>query len=217
MKQCNHCKQLKDMSEYYKNKSKKDGLDGACKVCSSARRLKNKDEFLEYSKNYYQQNKEHILEKARQRYKVLYETISEQKKEYRKRNAKAISNQRKAAYEANKIDHLERQKIWRQNNRLTIYMRNVKRNSRSKQAIPKWLNSGHQFELACICTYAASLNSVGLHYHVDHIIPLQGDIVSGLHTPDNLQVITAEENLRKGNRYDQTTGLQERKRIQATT
>lgn len=38
-------------------------------------------------------------------------------------------------------------------------------------------------------------------YHVDHIIPLQGSYVSGLHTLSNLQYLKAEDNIRKGNTY----------------
>jgi hypothetical protein len=42
----------------------------------------------------------------------------------------------------------------------------------------------------------------GISWHVDHIIPLQGVRVSGLHTPYNLQVIPAMENIKKGNKFE---------------
>ena len=77
---------------------------------------------------------------------------------------------------------------------------NNNRKSSKLHRTPAWLNEGHWFEIECIYTYAAALNSVGLHYHVDHEIPLQGKTVSGLPVPENLQVRTAKENMKKGNR-----------------
>ena len=62
MKKCNKCKEEKPLSEFNKNKSRKDGLSYKCKGCdreqSKTHRQNNKDYFKEYFKTHYQNNKE---------------------------------------------------------------------------------------------------------------------------------------------------------------
>ena len=77
-------------------------------------------------------------------------------------------------------------------------------NYRSAKAtrMPAWLNDGHLFELECIYKYCSALRTIGLDYHVDHITPLRGLTVSGLHVPWNLQVLPGSENMSKGNKFN---------------
>jgi len=76
------------------------------------------------------------------------------------------------------------------------------RRSRKSKATPLWLNDTHLSEIKNFYWLAKDLTAVsGDTYHVDHIVPLKGENVCGLHVPWNLQVLPADINLSKGNRY----------------
>lgn len=66
------------------------------------------------------------------------------------------------------------------------------RKKRVRQATPKWADLSAIIEFYKNCPKG---------HHVDHIIPLHGKIVSGLHIITNLQYLKAESNLKKGNKY----------------
>lgn len=71
-----------------------------------------------------------------------------------------------------------------------------RRKLRLVMATPKWLTAEQHGEIDRI--YAEAASRPGGPWHVDHIVPLQGRNVSGLHVPWNLQIITKAENLAKG-------------------
>lgn len=75
------------------------------------------------------------------------------------------------------------------------------RRRRHKNATPKWLSTDQKKNIRNLYLHAMSLSKVtGERYAVDHIIPLNGEDVCGLHVPWNLRVITQEENLAKSNK-----------------
>ena len=91
-------------------------------------------------------------------------------------------------------------KKWRDNNKGMTNANTAKRKASKLQQTPSWSETE---EIAELYSWAAHLQKVtGIQMHVDHIVPLQGKHVSGLHCVDNLKVITAKENLAKGNRHE---------------
>jgi hypothetical protein len=80
----------------------------------------------------------------------------------------------------------------------------AKRRAAKLKRTPSWMNDGHWFEVESIYKFCFAFRNLGFDWHVDHIIPLQGKNVSGLHAPWNLQVLSAKENLSKSNKFERT-------------
>ena len=75
------------------------------------------------------------------------------------------------------------------------------RRRRFRLATPKWLTAEHKMEIRLKYRLAIELSRrTGIRHAVDHIIPIQGEEVCGLHVPWNLEVITQEQNLKKSNK-----------------
>lgn len=120
----------------------------------------------------------------------------------------------KKYYIKNRNKILAYEKEWRAKNKDKIYARRKnnlktlanraavqkKREAFKIQACPSWAN----FK-AIEMFYIQAKNreaDFGIKYHVDHIIPLQGKYVCGLHVENNLQILPAIENLKKSNKED---------------
>lgn len=99
--------------------------------------------------------------------------------------------------------HCAKIKLWKSKNTAKVSARRRERDLRKTHATPPWLTNEHRTQIEAIYLQAQIWTEVtGVLYHVDHIIPLNGKTVCGLHVPWNLRAITAKENIRKSNRID---------------
>ncbi len=137
-------------------------------------------------------------EEKKEYFRQYYLDNKERKKErdiaYRERHGQKLKDYQRDYYLDN-YDHISQQKKdWKLRNEGKVRAYNAKRKAAKKQRTVGWTD-----DLVIQMIYEDCPEG----YQVDHIIPLQGEKVSGLHVAWNLQYLTAEENLKKGNKYDQ--------------
>lgn len=148
-----------------------------CKICNNAinRAYKkaNREKINQYLKNKYITNEE---------FKSKRLDIN---KKYRNNNKETLREKDKQYYKSHKAQHAAK---------------NGKRRAAKLERTPKYANLEiikNFYKLAELLT-----KETGIEHHVDHIIPLQGETVSGFHVETNLQVIPAFDNLVKGTQLE---------------
>ena len=105
-----------------------------------------------------------------------------------------------AAYRAaNKETIKAYQAGWKAANKESHCVQQGARNRRTRKATPAWANIP---EIKALYAEAKRLTKLtGIQMHVDHVVPLKGELVCGLHVELNLRIIPAVENLKKNNSY----------------
>ena len=138
-------------------------------------------------KEWYERNKELTKERARAWAAANPEAAAASKDKWRKQNRE---------------QHNETNRAWWAENKDKRAAYGAKRRSAKLQRTPQWLTEDQlwmmqqAYELAALRT-----KMLGFDWHVDHIIPLQGKLVCGLHVPWNLQVIPGIDNIKKSNKW----------------
>lgn len=173
-------------------------VSGGCVECCKENLRKNRANNPERTK----------VQKHKDRLKMMAKPELVQKKherdaQYRKKN--------KDKYRANIVawsaKNPEKVKLYaaktKANNKGKVNANTVKRRLAKINRTPKWLTADEHWMIEQIYDLAALRTKMfGFAWHVDHIFPLQGKLVSGLHTPYNLQVISGVDNVRKSNKFN---------------
>lgn len=148
-----------------------------CKECRVPRKV--------YQKKYREENKDAI-------------TLVNQ--QWNLTNAEHVRARRAEFYFKNRESLREKGREHYQNNKATYLYYSKLRKLTQKQRTPRWLNREQKKQILEFYKESRRLqDETGVTYHVDHIIPLCGKTVCGLHVPWNLQVLEGKENLKKSN------------------
>jgi hypothetical protein len=176
MKTCTKCSTAKEINMFHRGNNP-DGHRTWCKTCMSA-----------YKKQYKIDNSERI-KKVQQIYNAVQYPL---RKEYFKQR-----------YIDKKEHILAVNSTYRKENLDKHAAKETKRRAAKISRTPAWLTEDDHWMIEQAYELAALRTKMfGFAWEVDHVLPLQGKIVSGLHIPTNLQVIPATLNRQKNNRYE---------------
>ena len=190
-KVCTKCGIEKTVDCFSKKKDGKYGVRSYCKDCQSIS-----------GKSYYLLNRERVLTKQKVYTQSKKEELSAYSKRYRKENLQKIKDYQQIHRSQNKERYKQYfkqyAKRYQQNNKAYFAAAAALRRCMKKQATPMWIDLELVMSLYFI---AAELTKLGVPTHVDHIVPLNSDKVCGLHCEANLQLLSANDNISKGNRH----------------
>lgn len=149
-------------------------------------------------KLYYDKNKDKFNVKARARYENNKEHKRKLGRDLRKNNHEYYLKMDKIYRSKNKVNIKNSAKKFQMNNPGKINAETAKHRAKKAQATPNWAELDKIKIVYEKAQWLAKLT--GLCYHVDHIIPIAGEKVCGLHVWENLQILEKGLNQSKGNR-----------------
>ena len=94
----------------------------------------------------------------------------------------------------------ELNRVWTKANPGKSRALHSKYRAKKLNATVAWADDGKIFAVYFEARLVSELT--GIKHAVDHVVPLQGRLVSGLHVEHNLRIVEASENSRKSNKWE---------------
>lgn len=180
LKLCKKCNEQLPRGLFSPRKDSKDGLAYWCTPCKSKATTASPQRKNVIAR-YYARNKGVCAERVAASVAKKPGYYAEKKALWVATNKERVLTLRRAVYAANSGKDI---------------LRVRRRQNRIKQ-VPPWLTQAHMAEIEGFYRFCKIFKG----FEVDHIIPLNGKQVSGLHVPENLQVLTVRANRQKGAQY----------------
>jgi hypothetical protein len=210
VKFCHKCQSELDFEQFGKDKSTKDGLTTCCKPCRKAMlanwKAKNPGKAKEATARWTAKNIEKVREAAKINQRSARSLLADGEyakiqKEWRTKNPlKAAEYQKKNVGKVGRDVVNQRNRQYRKAAPSAYAEYDAKKRAKRLKRHVVWADRSR---VEKFYEEAKSLQqATGKSYHVDHVIPLLGKNVCGLHNEFNLRVIPAMTNLKKGNKYD---------------
>jgi hypothetical protein len=156
-----------------------------------------------YQKEYAQRNRKEAYEKVKAWRAANPEKWAEQRKRYAKKHPDVLLEKTNRWRKANPERAAETAKRTRIKTKARISANKAKYRATKRNRTPSWLTDFDLLKIKCMYSVALMLTRENKEpWHVDHIIPLNGKLVSGLHVPNNLQVIRGVDNHLKNNKFE---------------
>ena len=156
----------------------------------------------EYGKLYREKNKDTLRAYRQAWRKANPDKRAEQNKRYAKKHPDMLRDKTDRWKKANPEKFAEFNKKSRLKNKARVLANKAKYRANKRNRTPIWVDKDHLWLIKEVYELAVLRTKLfGFEWHVDHIVPLNGKLVSGLHVLENLQVIPGTENLLKNNKY----------------
>jgi hypothetical protein len=154
---------------------------------------KNKEDEKYYHAELYKKKRDEILARNKAWYEANKEKRLARIKEYQEENREHRASWLKDWHEKTKEYRKVKRAKWRKDNPAKVRAYTANYRASKKCAIPFWADLDKITEFYLKCPDG---------HEVDHIVPLRGKEVCGLHTLENLQYLPTLENRSKGNKLD---------------